>query len=216
MRPVLIDVSLQSQSNRSNEMTRTLPVSWKIIGLIVFFIAALTAGGCGEATSSQDQARDSDSAPGGDVTPAAAIADVPDGFILAAAPGDATSLSEAKTSASVGDRVVFEARIGGRGEPFTEGAAVFLVADRAIPTCEELHGDGCPTPWDYCCEPKDNLLRNMATVQIVDDAGRPLRGAIKGLSGLDPMASIVVVGTVRQSEEVVFIVDASGIYVEAG
>jgi hypothetical protein len=149
--------------------------------------------------------------------PSASTPDValPDGVLLATAPSDATSLAEAKANASIGDEVIFKARIGGRGEPFTEQAAILLVVDRSMPTCLDLHGPkGCSTPWDYCCEPRESLLQNLATVQLVDEAGRPLRMSLNGTRGMAPMKHIIVVGTVSQSDGPAFVINASGIHVE--
>jgi hypothetical protein len=145
---------------------------------------------------------------------AATTASIPTTLFTADAPADVMSLLEAKTNAAVGDEVTFTARIGGRVEPFTGTSAVFLVADVSIPTCTELHGEeGCPTPWDYCCEPKDNLMKNMATVQIVDADGKPLPGSAKGLHGLDPEATIIVTGSVVTSDGPTFVVNARRIHV---
>lgn len=189
--------------------SRRVKLPAAMAGIIV---AIALVAGCGKTSDKGGQAATSKS---GQSTTAPSVATpLPDDFFLASAPAEASSLLEAKTWASVGDVVTFEARIGGRVEPFTEGAAVFLVADVAIPTCTELHGDGCPSPWDYCCEPKENLMKNMATVQVVDDNGAPLKLNLKGTGGLEPMARIVVVGKVRQVEDAVFVVDSSQIYVE--
>lgn len=198
-------------------MTRTNSKYLTVIGITFLSVSVMTAGGCSDASSDNAGAQSHGQPQVDSNSPASSTAaNLPEGLFLAAAPSEAMSLLQAKTSASVGEQVAFEARIGGRVEPFAEGSAVFLVADRSIPTCTELHGHGCPTPWDYCCEPKDNLLKNMATVQIVDEAGRPLRGTVKGVGSLDPMAEIVVVGTVSQSEGPAFVVNASQIYVKSG
>jgi hypothetical protein len=170
--------------------------------------ACLVLNGCGESAPTDN---------GGDApSTESARASIPAGLFLDAAPENAQSLGALKQSATIGEEVVFTARIGGRVEPFTEGAAVFLVADTDIPTCDELHGDGCPTPWDYCCEPKDNLLANLATVQILDADGRPLKTTAKGVNGLNPQATVTIIGTVSQSDGAVFVVDASGIHVSQG
>ncbi len=193
-------------------MNHINPSSLRNVLAMLFAICAVTLIGCsGEEVASND-----DSTNGGNKEVTTVALSVPPTLFLAAAPAEARPLIEVKEGAAVGDDVVFEARIGGKVEPFTESAATFLVADPAILTCTERHGDGCPTPWDYCCEPKDNLLRNLATVQIVDADGRPLRGSIKGVSGLDPMARVIVVGTVEQADGPVFVVNAEGLYVKEG
>jgi hypothetical protein len=182
--------------------------------LALFGALALIAGcGGGNGAPSPEGGADDEAAP--QTNPGTADAGgVSDDLFLAVAPDDVRPLFDVKSDAAVGDEVVFEGRIGGRVEPFTASVATFLVADPSIMTCTERHGDGCPTPWDYCCEPKDNLMKNLATVQIVDADGRPLRQSVKGMHGLEPEARIVVVGTVSQSDGPTFVVDAKSIYVD--
>ncbi|MDY7110323.1 MAG: hypothetical protein SYC29_16965 [Planctomycetota bacterium] len=183
---------------------------------LVFSAVVLIAGcGGGETDDGGDASTAGTNAAAHSSTPASE-ATLPDGLFLASAPTDATSLSEAKSAAAVGDEVSFKARIGGRVEPFTEQVATFLVADRSMPTCLDRHGDGCPTPWDYCCEPRESLLANLATVQLVDETGRPLRMSLNGTRGLAPMKDIIVVGTVSQADGPAFVIDARGIYLEQG
>jgi hypothetical protein len=181
---------------------------------IAMFAAVLFALGCGGDQGDSESA--GDSAASQQEAAAPAVAEVPSGFFLAALPEAASDLAEVKVGASVGDEVVFAARIGGRVKPFTDESAVFLVADPVLPTCAELHGDSCKSPWDYCCEPKDDLLQKLATVQIVDSNGRPLRGTVRDLHGLVPMARVVVIGNVSLIDGPTFVVDASGIYVQQG
>lgn len=140
---------------------------------------------------------------------------LPDGIILAEAPADALDVAEAKNAAQVGERVVVRGLIGGRREPFVAERAMFQLVDTSLPTCADKHGDGCPTPWDYCCEPKDQITAKSATVQITDGEGKPLALSLKGTRGLEPMARVIVRGVVAQRpDENVMIVNADGIYVE--
>ena len=48
--------------------------------------------------------------------------------------------------------VVVVGRIGGRVNPWIKGAAAFSIVDRSLKPCNEIEGDTCKTPWDYCCE----------------------------------------------------------------
>jgi len=126
-------------------------------------------------------------------------------FLLASAPEGAQSVSEAKSAVQEGDSVVVRGRIGGRMAPISGDSPVFLIVDLAIPHCGQME-DGCPTPWDYCCETPESLLTNSATVQLVDENGAPLDvdPLAAGLRNLD---EVVVVGTVgpRPSQEVLTI-----------
>ncbi len=44
-------------------------------------------------------------------------------------------------------------RIGGSEKPFVDGLAAFTIVDLKVPYCAD--DEGCPTPWDYCCNQKD-------------------------------------------------------------
>ena len=94
--------------------------------------------------------RSAASGTGGQSSQAAEVG-LPAGLFVASAPGSAVSLIDAKSQAKAGDRVVFQARIGGRIEPFLESRAVFFVADSSLLSCDQMHEGVCKTPWDYCC-----------------------------------------------------------------
>jgi len=146
-------------------------------------------------------------------TGATAGSGIPDGIWLASVPADAKAVAEVKKSAAAGQEVVLTGRIGGRKDPFVSGRAMFMLSDRSIPACNEKHNDGCPTPWDYCCEPKETVLGGTLTVQIVGADGKPLKTGLEGARGLRPMAEVVVRGkAVGTGSEMV--IEATGIYVK--
>ena len=132
-------------------------------------------------------------------------------------PSDSVALITAKATAQPGDTVVFEARVGGRRDPFVENRAIFFVVDPSLLSCDQMQGDTCKTPWDYCCEPPRNLLKHMATVQVVDDAGQPLKIPLRNQNGLDTLKTVYVTGTVQQADESGnFVVNADSIHVKKG
>ncbi len=126
--------------------------------------------------------------------PAAAAPESP-AWLLASAPADARTVAEVKPDASEGDTVTVRGRIGGRAQPITPGAPVFIIMDPAIPSCDQIPDDPCPTPWDYCCEPRESLAANSATVQLVDAQGNPIQTDLAA-AGLQPLDEVVVTGTV--------------------
>ena len=134
---------------------------------------------------------------------------LPEGLFEQAAPADAAPLAQVRAAAAPGDTVAFHGYIGGRMEPFTEGRAMFLMADsEAAPACQPTT---CPTPWDACCIPNKQVAANSATVQVVDESGQLLGVGLNGVSGLAPGTELTVVGEVREANENVFIVDATGL-----
>lgn len=101
-------------------------------------------------------------------------------------------------------------RIGGVASPFAQNRAIFLLSDNRLPLCQE----GCATPWDYCCETRQTILSNLATVQVIDQRGRAVKVGLLGLNGLLPAAEIVVRGTVAKAGKDVLVLNALNIYVK--
>lgn len=119
----------------------------------------------------------------------------PNDWVLDSEPSDAVDVKQAKASAEAGDSIVLRARIGGRIQPISDDSAVFTVMDMNVPHCGMIEGDGCPTPWDYCCEAPETIRANAATVQLVDAEGNA--AAISPTAaGLAPLDEVVIVGTV--------------------
>jgi hypothetical protein len=77
-----------------------------------------------------------------------------------------------------------------------------------------MAGDGCPTPWDACCEDPDELLAKSATVQVIDEQGRPIRRGLDGVGGIAPNKPLVIKGTVREAQGPSIVIDADGVYVD--
>lgn len=117
---------------------------------------------------------------------------------------------------STGRRVTIRGRIGGRINPFVEGRAMFTLVDFALKTCAENPEDACKTPWDYCCEPADEIARHSATIQVAGPDGQLARADLTGVGGLAPMAIVEVEGTVvPQSSEASLVVSAERIHVRS-
>lgn len=170
-----------------------------IVALSVLLIAGCGGQGTGKAETAQSP------------SPGDTQAALPEGLFLDAAPSEAVPLHEARAKAKAGDSIAFTGYIGGREEPFTEGRALFLVADAIkAPACT----DGCKTPWDACCTPGDTIAANSATVQLVDEDGKLLALDLKGRNGLEAGTAVAVVGRVRQADNAVLIVDATGLSVK--
>ena len=148
----------------------------------------------------------------------AASSGLPAELMLSAAPAGAKPLGEVKQSAKQGDEITFVARVGGTLNPFIDGRATMVVIDPSLDSCADMGDDDhCSTPWDYCCEPRDSLTANSATVQIVGADGKPLPLGLKGQSGIEELVTITVVGTVAEkNEEGLMIVNASGVHVKKG
>jgi len=122
----------------------------------------------------------------------------------------------AKKDAKPGERVVVRGRVGGSNEPFTVGRAIFTFMDMSLPACGPGRMDDCPTPWDYCCEPRAAITKNIATVQVVGSDGAPIRADLKGVKGIKPLAEVVVSGKVAKADgSGVLVINADGIFATA-
>ncbi|MDI9402855.1 MAG: hypothetical protein QM516_03180 [Limnohabitans sp.] len=133
--------------------------------------------------------------------PPASSPKIPDNVFVDEAPANAKCVAEVKKSAKKGDTVVIQAKIGGRSEPFVKNRAVVVIADRCMKSCDQIPGDTCAKPWDYCCEPPESLKANTMTMQFVDDAGKVLKTGAQGVHDLEPLALIVVEGTIVEKDD---------------
>lgn len=170
-------------------------------------LAALVTSGCKSKSDAQPQSAE---APASTKTPAATL---PANLFAQEAPADARTVAALKADANAKGAVVVQGRIGGRKDPFVDGVAMFLLADASMKSCDELHGDTCKTPWDYCCEPMESLAAKIATIQVVGEDGKPLRVNVQGQHGIEPLARVTVVGQIVSQPSGALVVNASKIYV---
>ena len=182
---------------------RTLITSTLLLNLAIL-------AGCDQSAQSPPPAKPAASAAS---PPAAPDSALPPGLWLSAEPADAKPVGEIKKNAAAGQDVVLFGRIGGSRDPFVSGRAMFTLVDRSVPSCTDRHGDGCPTPWDYCCEPRENLLANTVTIQVLGADGKPARVALADSYNLKPLAEVTVTGKVSSAGANV-VIDAHGIFVK--
>lgn len=142
--------------------------------------------------------------------PAASVAGAK--FLLAAEPAGAKSVIELRQAAKDGDDVVIVGRIGGTAKPFVEGRASFLIVDASFKPCNEKEGDACTTPWDYCCDAKEDLVKGMATVKIVDGAEQTVLVDARQLLGIKELDTVVLRGRAKRDDQGNLSVLATGIH----
>lgn len=136
-------------------------------------------------------------------TPSAAAPAValPDGLVTRG-PAQGTPVTAAKASAQQGQEVVVVGRIGGSVNPFVADRAVFTIVDPALMSCADMDDpDHCKTPWDYCCEERTKMRAGTATIEVTGADGKPLALPLRGVQGLDPLATIAVTGTVTERND---------------
>ncbi len=180
----------------------------RIVSIIVAVsvAAVVSLAGCSKSESESSSASSATSAPHG----------APATWVLVAMPEGAVDVAAAKTTAKEGDHVVLRGRIGGRKDPMSKDAAVFVVMDPAVPSCADGMPDHCDTPWDYCCETPDTIAENNATVQVVDASGKAIPAGI-ATGGFSPLDTVVIVGTVGpRPNDTVLTIKATGLYKVGG
>lgn len=138
--------------------------------------------------------------------PAAAKSDV----LVAAEPAGGIGVGEARKMAKDGGEIVVVGRIGGSEKPFVTGLAAFTIVDPKIPPCGA--DEGCPTPWDYCCV-TNAVKENIATIKLVDAAGKPLATGAADLLGVKELATVVVKGTAKRGTDGSLSVTAHQVFV---
>jgi hypothetical protein len=145
--------------------------------------------------------------------PAAGLSAAGDRYLLAEEPAGARGVEEARKEARDGDDVVVVGRIGGDARPWVEGKAAFWIVDPKLKSCKETEDDGCATPWDYCCTPREDLRKLLATIKVTDDKGHTVPVDARILLGLKELQTVVVRGRARRDDKGNLTVLANGVFV---
>jgi len=177
-------------------------------------VAALMISGCSKSSSENGKVGSADPTAPAAKTIAAEEAQFPPSAELkpvvanSGAPAKAEGIAEARQNAKDGEIIT----VSGRVKDFVNGKAMFTMVDSNIPSCEETM-PGEPEPWDYCCTPKSELVKNMATVKIVKEGSdEALPGNIEGVNALDHLTTVVVEGRASRDNGGNLIVAATKVY----
>lgn len=133
-------------------------------------------------------------------------------YLLNEEPSDVATVIEAREQSEDGEEIALVGRIGGSVNPWIEGRAAFSIVDPTLKACNDIPGDECEIPWDYCCETQ-KLPTSMAFVKFVDDDGRPLKTDARKLLSLKELQTVVVRGKAQRDEAGNLTVLASGLFV---
>lgn len=175
--------------------------------IVLSIIAMFIALSCDDDHSKQTQTQ----------TGTAPREPLPAGLIVdASPPAAAKDVADVRTTAADGDEVLVHGRIGGSERPFVEGRAAFQLVDLSLLTCDKAGNmHTCKTPWDYCCDAKEDVFGKSVTVQVSGKNGQPLRADLTGVGGLKPMSEVAVKGKVKKSEDgKAMTLDATALYVK--
>lgn len=150
-------------------------------------LAAVLFTACGEKTTTTEA-----TAPAETSAALTAVIDAP-------VDGEAQSIHTARETAKPGDRITLTGRVMGNLHPFVEGRAAFILGDPTVLTaCSDRPDDECETPWDTCCDTKEEKQRGTATIQVVGADGRVLKESIEGVGGIGKLSTLSVTGTVAE------------------
>jgi hypothetical protein len=131
-----------------------------------------------------------------------------DKIVLAGAGPQAIGVLAAKKAGSSSEKVAIQGKV----KDFVDGMAVFTMVDPKVKSCRDS-GHACPTPWDYCCIPKEDLVEATATVKVLDNAGQLVQTGLKGVGSIDHLTPVTVEGKAVVDSERNLVVEASNIYV---
>lgn len=131
-------------------------------------------------------------------------------YVVDTEPDGALAVGEARQAIEDGQDVTLVGLIGGSSKPFVDGLAAFTIVDAKVPYCAE--DEGCPTPWDYCCE-SDAVKDNIATIKIVDESGNPISADARELLNVKELSTVVVKGKAKRDDQGNLTVDSSQVFV---
>ena len=131
-------------------------------------------------------------------------------FLLKAEPAGAQDVVTARQSAANDQDIAVIGRIGGDANPWIDGRAAFSIVDMSLKSCLET-GDGCPLPWDYCCE-LHKLPTATAIVKFMDESGKLIAADARDLLHVKELDTVVVQGKVQRDDAGNLTLIASGLF----
>ena len=118
-------------------------------------------------------------------------------YVVTNEPTGAIPVGTARDTVADKQAAVLIGHIGGSEKPFVDGMAAFTIVDPKVAFCAAA--EGCPTPWDYCCE-QNEVKKNIAMIKVVDSDGRIVAQDAKSLLGVKELSLVVVQGNVQRDE----------------
>lgn len=156
-------------------------MSLKFLNL-AFLVGAMLATGCSN----------SNPVAGGGAKPSSSP------YVVSNEPAGAIPVGTARDKVTDKQDVVLIGHIGGSAKPFVDGMAAFTIVDPKVAYCAAA--EGCPTPWDYCCE-QNEVKKNIAMIKVVDSEGKMVAQDAKSLLGVKELSLVVVKGNAQRDEE---------------
>jgi len=125
---------------------------------------------------------------------------------LSADPGVALAVAKAKADGPKDDIIV-----EGRLYDITKGYAVMRIMDLKMDYCGEINKeDKCPTPWDYCCDTREDIAAGSLMVEARNASGKPIK--TPALPNLRLLDKVKVKGKLTKDDHGNFVLLASGMF----
>lgn len=134
-------------------------------------------------------------------------------YLMSDKPAEAEGVGAARQKVKDDEEVTLVGRIGGSPKPFVDGIAAFTIVDPKVKYCAD--DEGCPTPWDYCCN-QNEVKDNIATIKVVNDSGQPVDKGAKQLLGVKELDQVIIKGKAKRDDQGNLTVLAQKVYVEKG
>jgi hypothetical protein len=119
-------------------------------------------------------------------------------YLLASEPAGAQGVIDVRKNVQSDDQVTVVGRIGGDANPWVDGRVAFLIVDSSLKPCNEIEGDSCSKPWDYCCEA--DLAGGKAMVKLLDEQAQPIQADAKTFLAVKELDTVVVTGRAQRDE----------------
>jgi hypothetical protein len=148
-------------------------------------------------------------APSSDAAPMASTVDK--SYLLEEEPEKAAEVIATRKDSEDQQEIVVVGRIGGRVNPWVKGTAAFSIVDRSLTPCNEIEGDMCKTPWDYCCAA--NLSKGTLFVMVTGKDGKVVKKDARQLLGVKELDTVTLVGKVKRDKAGNVSILASKLYV---
>ena len=199
-----------------NQLTETEMKS-KWIATTLFVLAVGIVGCTQNSTTTSETGHDNDHAahdgqPGVIEAPVAPSAEG-EKYVLTSEPSEVQTVIDVRQSAKNNDEVVLVGKIGGSENPWIEGRAIFTLVDESLKSCDQIPGDNCPVPWDYCCA-TDKLKDASALITMVDENGKPIKIDARELLGVRELTQVVVKGKAKRDDAGNLTILANGVFVK--
>jgi hypothetical protein len=142
---------------------------------------------------------------------APATSTVDKNFLLEEEPKDAADVVATRKDSKDQQEIVVVGRIGGRVNPWVKGLAAFSIVDRTLTPCNEIEGDTCKTPWDYCCAA--NLSKATLLVMLTNKDGKVVKKDARELLGVKELDTVTLVGKAKRDKAGNVSILASKVYI---